>query len=146
MALRQQRYKQAALTYLLYGLIYLGGALYAAETGIALRAMEGSSRWWFLAGAIVTIAFPILIYKQFKWFTRAVVFLLLIRVAGLVKVILGPEASKAVPLPWGGEMPLVVGVIGFMLVALTACIMLARAAWDLPRLSRTVLKRSRDDS
>jgi hypothetical protein len=132
MATSQQRYKHAALAYLIYGLIYLGGAIYVAQVGIAARAMASGSFIWFLVGAAITVGFPILIYKGFKWFTRVVVALLLIRIGGLIKVIFGPEASRPIPMPWGGEVPLVIGAIGFLVVTLMACIMLARAAWDLP--------------
>jgi hypothetical protein len=134
MATRQQRYTHAALAYLIYGLIYLGGAIYVAQTGIVARGMTGGNLVWFLVGAAITVGFPILIYRQFKWFTRVVVVLLLIRIVGLLKVILGPEAGRPVPLPWGGEMPLALGGIGFLVVTAVACLMLARAAWDFPAL------------
>jgi len=130
MASKGEKYRQAAIAYLIYGLIYLGGAIYMAQVGVADRGMKGGAGW-FLLGGLFIIAFPWLIFKGFKWFTRALVLLLLVRIGGLVKVITGPQAWKAVPMPGGWEMPMAVGAALFLLVAAVTCYMLARAAWDL---------------
>ncbi|MBI3988142.1 MAG: hypothetical protein HY347_00850 [candidate division NC10 bacterium] len=131
MATREEKYRQAALAYLIYGLIYLVGALYLAHVGVAERAVRGGSSGWFLLGGLFVIAFPWLIFKGFKWFTRALVLLLLLRIGGLIKVIVGPEGGKPVPMPGGWEMPMALGAAIFLLVAAATCYMLARAAWDL---------------
>lgn len=131
MATREEKYRQAALAYLIYGLIYLVGAIYVAQVGVAERAMRGGAAGWFLLGGLFLIAFPWLIFKGFKWFIRALVLLLLIRIGGLVKVIVGPHGGKSVPMPGGWEMPMAVGAAVFLLVAAVTGYMLARAAWDL---------------
>ncbi len=131
MASKGEKYRQAAIAYFIYGLIYLAGAIYVTQVGVAERAREVGAVGWFLLGGLFVIAFPWLIFKGFKWFTRALVLLLLIRIGGLMKVIAGPAGGKPVPMPGGWEMPMAVGAAIFLLVTAATCYMLARAAWDL---------------
>ena len=52
------------------------------------------------------------------------------RIIGLISVIVKDDGVM-VPLPWGGEIALVLGAAAFMLVAAVACWMLARAGWNI---------------
>jgi hypothetical protein len=126
-----KKYRQAALTYLIYGLIYWGGGFYLIETGISRQ----SGVAWFIVGGLFILLFPPLIWhgarrKTLTWFTRLLAVFVLIRVFGLARVILNDEGT-AVPLPWGGAMPLAYGAVVFLLIAAGTCYMLARAGWNI---------------
>lgn len=131
MAIQQVKFRQAALSYLIYGCLYLAGAAYIATSGVSGRAMTARSTLvWFGVGAILVILFPWLISKGYVWFTRLLVLLVLFRAVGIVRVIVRPTIA-AVPLIGGIELPMSLGAFFFLLVTLGAGYMLARAAWDL---------------
>ncbi len=131
MATRQEKFRQAALSYLTYGCLYLAGAMYIAVTGIAGRAITArSGAIWFGVGTILIILFPWLISKGYVWFTRLLVFLVLLRVVGVARVMITPTIS-VVPLPGGMELSMRTGAAFFLLVTFGTGYMLARAAWDL---------------
>ena len=131
MATRQEKFRQAALSYLIYGCLYLAGAIYIVVIGIAGRAMTGRSGViWFGVGTILIILFPWLISKGSVWFTRLLVVLVLFRVVGVARVMITPTISM-VPLPGGMELSMRTGAAFFLLVTLGTGYMLARAAWDL---------------
>ena len=127
MNLRARKYNQAAVGYLVYGVIYLAGAIYLGRIGKGPDGMV----WWYVIGAAMAFGFPWLIWKRFKWVTRILAVLVFVRVIGLVRVAIR-AGTEAVPLPWGGEIALSHGAIGFMLIAITTCILLARAGWQRP--------------
>ena len=116
---------QAAIGYLVYGLIYLAGAIYLGRIG---KGPDGTVLW-YLIGAAMAFGFPYLIWKRFKWMTRVLAVLVLVRVIGLVRIAARAE-SDPVPLPWGGEIATSHGAIVFMLIAVLTCILLARAGWQ----------------
>jgi hypothetical protein len=120
-----RKYAQAAIAYLVYGLIYLAGAIYLGRIG---KGPEGSV-WWYLIGAAMAFGFPYLIWKRFKWVTRILAVLVLVRVIGLVRIAMR-TGTETVALPWGGEIAVSHGAIAFMLVALVTSILLARAGWQ----------------
>jgi len=131
MAIQQAKFRQAALSYLVYGCLYLAGAAYIAASGIFGRALTSRSALvWFGIGAILIVLFPWLINKGYVWFTRILVLLVLFRAVGVVRVIVRPTIA-AVPLIGGIELPMRLGAFFFLLVTLGTGYMLARAAWDL---------------
>jgi hypothetical protein len=125
MDLRARKYRQAAIGYLVYGVIYLFGAIYLGRVG---KGPDGTV-WWYLIGAAMAFGFPYLIWKRFKWVTRILAVLVLVRVIGLVRIALR-AGMEPVPLPGGGEIATSHGVIVFMLIAVMTCILLARAGWQ----------------
>lgn len=125
MDLQARKYSQAAAGYLVYGLIYLAGAIYLGRIG---RGPDGTV-WWYLIGAAMALGFPYLIWRRFKWVTRALAVLVLIRVIGLLRIAAGAEPDP-VPLPWGGEIASSHGAIVFMLIAVLTCMLLVRAGWQ----------------
>lgn len=125
MDLGARKYTQAAIGYLVYGVIYLAGAIYLGRIG---RGPDATV-WWYIIGAAIAFGFPCLIWKRFKWMTRILSVLLLVRVGGLVRIAVRDDTAP-VPLPWGGEIATSHGAIVFMLIALTTCILLARAGWQ----------------
>lgn len=135
MSTRTQKYHQAALTYLVYGLLYLSGAVYLAEMEVVAR-----SGWvWFLVGAIFVVGLPPLIWKEFKWLTRILAILVFVRVVGLGRTI-SAAGGETVPLPWEEALPLKYGAAAFLLVAVVTDVMLIRAGWNL-----TLLRSDRAD-
>jgi hypothetical protein len=125
MDLTARRYAQAAIGYLVYGVIYLAGAIYLGRIG---RGPDATV-WWYVIGAAIAFGFPCLIWKRFKWMTRILSVLVLVRVVGLVRIAVRADTAP-VPLPWGGQIATSHGAIIFMLIALTTCILLARAGWQ----------------
>ena len=79
---RARKYAQAAIGYFAYGVIYLTGAIYLGRIG---KGPDGTV-WWYLIGAAMAFGFPFLIWKRFKWVTRILAVLVLIRVIGLVRI------------------------------------------------------------
>ncbi|MBI4639747.1 MAG: hypothetical protein HY731_03585 [Candidatus Tectomicrobia bacterium] len=149
--MEEKKYRQAALTYLIYGLIYMGGAIYITWIGAAARAMREGAYIWFALGSLLIVIFPWLIAKRWeiairtypeemrtrervvfsqKWFACLLALLLLVRIWGLIKVMI-ESGSHRVPMPWGAELPLIYGAIGFLIITALTCYMLLRAVWDL---------------
>ena len=125
MDLTARKYNQAAVGYLVYGVIYLAGAIYLGRIG---KGPDGTLCWYFI-GAAMALGFPYLIWKRFKWVTRILAVLVLFRVVGLVRIAIR-AGTAPVPLPWGGQIATAHGAIVFMLIAVTTCILLARAGWQ----------------
>lgn len=126
------RWRAAASAYFIYGVIYMTGAAHLGLTGSSSRTMEPNSWLWYAAGTLMTVGFPLLILKRFKWFTRALFLLLLVRIYGLSQIAMGPTAVEEVPLM--GELALSkgVGAVIFALVAGVTASFLAHAAWGRP--------------
>lgn len=136
MAPRDARFKQAALAYLIYGIVYLGGAIYLAWAGVGARGMTGTRAGiiWFLLGALFIVVFPWLISKGaqgrgYLWFTRVLTLLVAFRAFGVGQVMIAPTVT-AVPLPGGGELSMSAGAALFFIITLATAAMLARAAWS----------------
>lgn len=125
------RYRQAAVTYFIYGLIYLTGAFYAASTGMSERAsLGGGNITWFILGVLIVLVFPYLIWSGYKWFTRILALLLVIRIIGLSSTLVTQESST-IAAPGGVELPGMYGTGVFLIVAVVTCGMLVRAGWNL---------------
>ncbi|MEX0821130.1 MAG: hypothetical protein WD021_03205 [Rhodothermales bacterium] len=123
-----KKYRQAAAAYLIYGILYLFGALYMAQTGASERAMGPGSVWWFLLGGAMVVALPVLIWKEYTWLTRVLAVLVGVRVVGLGRLLVRGEWD-AVPMPWGGTLSEAYGAAVFFVVSVCACVLLARAGW-----------------
>lgn len=125
MTTSERKYHQAAITYLVYGLIYWLGGLYLIEIGVSRQ----DGMLWLIIGAAFVLVFPPLIWKGYKWFTRVLAILVGVRIIGLARVIAGDE-GQTVTLPWNATVPQVVGAYIFLVIAAVACFMLARAGWS----------------
>lgn len=125
-ASRTQKYRQAAVGYFVYGLIYLAGAVYLSSQEQAPQ--EGLI--WFAFGAMMVIIIPVVIWKEFKWITRILALLVAVRVLGVLRLISAGEGDPVV-VPWGGEMSIQMGAVLFFIVAAAECYLLIRAGWDL---------------
>lgn len=112
---RMLKYRQAAVLYFAYGVLYLSKILVMGRQGG--WNMHGYPQWvaWILipVGALITIAFPYLIWRQVRWFTMVLAVLVFIRA---VYLFVQPEVGF---------------YLGPFLVAAATAWMLTRAAWDL---------------
>lgn len=130
MASQETKFRQAAWAYGLYGVSYLGGAIYLAAMGVAPRALTSGDWVWFGLGGIILILFPWLLWRGYKWFARLLVFLMAYRAFEVLRIALAP-GFKEVPLPGGGSIPMTYGALAFFLLTVGAAAIVARAAWDL---------------
>lgn len=122
---RTEKYHQAAITYFIYGLLYLAGAVYLARMDVVDR-----SGWaWFLVGSIFVLGLPPLIWYGFKWVTRILALLVFVRVAGLIRTIITDDGTT-IALPWSGTLPIRIGAFAFLIIAAVTGAMLARAGWE----------------
>lgn len=133
--MREERFRQAAWTYFVYGLLYMAGAIYLSNQGIGARGMRGvAGLMWFVLGTLFIVVFPWLIARGargsgYLWFTRILTLLVAYRAFEVGRVALAPKV-RSVPLPGGGEIPMSLGAGLFFLITLATMAMLARAAWS----------------
>ena len=130
MTTREERFKQAAWTYFVYGVLYWLGGLYLSTRGLTV----GRGIFWFVLGALFIVAFPWLIARGargsgYLWFTRILTLLVAFRAFGVGRVMLAPTIPS-VPLPGGAEVPMRLGAGIFFLLTVATMAMLARAAWS----------------
>jgi hypothetical protein len=139
--MREAKFRQAALAYRIYGVIYLVGAVYLVLVGVGARGTTGPGPGWLLVfaftlGLLFVVLFPWLIARGphgwgYLWFTRLLAVFLLVRVVGVAQVARAPSVPT-VPLPGGGEVSMSLGATVFALIALATAVMVARAGWNLP--------------
>lgn len=129
---KSPKYRDAALAYLAYGLLYEGYAvysLYLRESPVAMPQQE-----LFLGvGLVFTLLFPYLLYRGVRWFARVLAVLVGLRALALVAVLAGAEMGVL----FRGELALLrqmssVGVYwGALAVTLGTLYLLVRAGWNL---------------
>ncbi|MBI2466209.1 MAG: hypothetical protein HYV62_00015 [Candidatus Rokubacteria bacterium] len=136
MATRDARFRQAAIAYVVYGILYMAGAIYLVSQGIGVRGMTGRAAGivWFVLGTLFIVVFPWFIAKGaqrrgYLWFTRILTLLVAFRAFGVGQIALKPTIPS-VPLPGGGEISMATGAWVFFLITLGTMVMLARAAWS----------------
>jgi hypothetical protein len=134
LATREEKFKQAARAYFVYGVVYMVGAIYLASHGMGARGMRaGAGVMWFVLGALFIIVFPWMIArgdrgKGYLWFCRILTLLVAYRAFEVGRVALAPTILS-VPLPGGGEVSMSLGAAVFFVITLATALMLARAAW-----------------
>ena len=135
MTSREAKFKQAAWTYLIYGIIYWFGGLYLQTRGL------GPGRYvafWFVVGAILVLSVPYLLSREVRWFERWVLSrrdfarimtaLVVFRAFEVGRIALRGGAAS-MPAVGGGILPTQIGAWVFFLITLGTAVMLARAAW-----------------
>jgi hypothetical protein len=138
MATREARYRQAAWTYVAYGVVYWLGGLALATGGLGPRGMERGGITWFVVGALFVVAFPWLLVKERPWFDRWVLsrrdfarvltLLVAIRAVEVARIARIPRAETVSAL--GLDVPMRAGAWVFCLLTVVTAAMLARAAWS----------------
>lgn len=118
---RELKFRQAAIVYLHYALLYAAGALALVERGL-MPGARGPIWIWFLAGAAITaVVVWGLWWWQNVWFARVLWGVVTLRLPTLVE---GAFFGGAIDVPravyWAAGL--------VVLVVLAA---LARAGWDL---------------
>ena len=141
MGTRDDRFRQAAWTYVLYGVVYWLGGLALAAAGRGPRGMERGGVAWFVVGALFVVVFPWLLVRERAWFDRVVlsrrdfarVLALLVafravEVARLALASRPPDASRVPVL--GVGVPVDAGAWVFCLITVVTAAVLARAGWS----------------
>jgi hypothetical protein len=138
MATREDRYRQAAWTYVAYGAVYWLGGLALATAGLGPRGMERGGAAWFVVGALFVIVFPWLLLRERGWFARWILsrrdfariltVLVAIRAVEVARIARAPRAETVSVL--GLDVSVRLGAWVFCLLTVLTAAMLARAAWS----------------
>jgi hypothetical protein len=138
MATREERYRQAAWTYVAYGVAYWLGGLVLASGGFGPRGMERGGMAWFVVGALFVIVFPWLLVRERRWFdrwilsrrdfARVLTVLVAIRAIEVARIAWMPRAETVSVL--GVDVSMRVGAWVFCLLTAVTAVMLARPAWS----------------
>ncbi len=112
---RARKYRQAAIIYFAYGVYYLAGVIgLGRRSGWVMHGYNPIFAWVLIpVGALITIAFPIFVWRQVRWFTCALAIVVFARSVYLFSQLTLPS------------------FLGPFIVAAVAAWMLARAGWDL---------------
>ncbi len=134
---REERFKQAAWAYLVYGLLYWFGGFYLQLQGL------GRGRgvlFWFVLGGLLVVVIPYLLARERAWFDRWVLsrrdfarfltVLMLFRAFEVGRIALRGPAATAMPAIGGGVLPTRLGAWLFFAITLAAAALVARAAWS----------------
>ena len=120
-------YKEAAIAYLIYGIIYLAGAIYLSQIGLSDRGAMDNGGWiWYAVGALMVVGFPLIIWRGVRWFTLLIASFMLYRVYELTRIAFDAQ-QDFLPMPWGGDMTRSTGAIIFAVIAVLTMGMLLRA-------------------
>jgi hypothetical protein len=138
MATREARYRQAAWTYVAYGVVYWLGGLVLASSGLRPRGMERGGAAWFVVGALFVVVFPWLLVRVRAWFERWVLsrrdfarvltLLVALRAVEVARIARAPRAETVSVL--GLAVSLRAGAWVFCLLTVVTAVMLGRAAWS----------------
>jgi hypothetical protein len=134
------RFRLAARAYRIYGVIYWIGGFYLALHGIGIRG-ERTMQWgvvWIVLGLVFIVAIPYLLVQRRAWFerwilsrrdfARVLTAFMTLRAWHVLQVAVRPETGS-VPAPWGGEIAFRDAAPEFLLVTVTALVLIGRAAW-----------------
>jgi hypothetical protein len=134
---RDQRFRQAAWTYLAYGIVYWVGGLVLMAAGLGPRGMPRGAAW-FVVGALFVVAIPWLLVRERGWFERWVLsrrdfariltLLVVLRAIEVGRIALSPR-SELVSVG-GFAVPMSLGAAVFCLITVVTAAMIARAAWS----------------
>jgi hypothetical protein len=130
-----RRYRDAAVAYFVYGVVYLIGAGHLGLTGASSRTAESGAWVWYAVGIVILVTFPWLIARGYVWFTRLIALHLGVRIYGLFLIAAGPTGHEPLELLGGASVSKTVGAIAFASVAAVAAAFLIRASW--PRSTGT---------
>ncbi len=136
MSARERKFRQAAWTYLAYGVVYWITALYLQLTVFPARG----SMFWFGAGALIAVGVPWILAAPRPWFERWVLarrdvarilaVLVAVRAVFVARLALAGPESMRMPSFGGGVPPNAAGAWLMAAIAAATAVMLARAAWQ----------------
>jgi hypothetical protein len=134
------RFRAAAIAYLVYGVVYWVGGLYLVSQGVGVAGGRGGDTGaslvaWGLMGLAPLVVIPLLLWRPWSWFggwvsRRSFAWLLALflalRVWAVAKTAV--RGGGTVIAPWGGEVTFRPGAIVFLMVTLVALVFVTRAA------------------
>jgi hypothetical protein len=131
MATRDEKFRQAAWTYAVYGVVYWLGGLALAAAGLGPRGME-RGRWaWFVVGALFVLIIPWVLTRPWRWrraFAAVLALLVGYRAFEVARLAAAPR-TETVPV-LGVDIPFRLGAWAFCLLTLATAVMLVRASWS----------------
>jgi hypothetical protein len=135
------RFRVAAIAYLVYGLFYWVGGLFLLSRGVGVAGGRGGDTGssmvaWGLVGLVPLVVIPLLLWWPWSWLNgwisrRSLAWLVAIFLAvrawavGRVAV----RGGATVSAPWGGEITFRSGAMVFFVVTLVALFFITRAVW-----------------
>jgi len=132
------RFRQAAWTYVAYGVIYWVGGLVLMSAGLGPGGMTRGGAAWFVVGALFVVVFPWLLVRERGWFHRWVLsrrdfariltLLVAIRAVEVARIAWSPSSDLVSV--GGFAVPTRAGAAAFFLVTVLTAVVLARAAWS----------------
>jgi hypothetical protein len=138
MATRDERYRQAAWTYVVYGVAYWLGGLALAGAGLGPRGMERGGLTWFVVGALFVVVIPWLLVRERTWFARWILsrrdfariltLLVVLRAVEVARIARAPRVETLSVL--GLDVSMRAGAWAFCLLTIVTAVMIARAAWS----------------
>jgi hypothetical protein len=133
----ERKFRQAAGTYLAYGIVYWVVALYLQ---LRVFTVRGPLLVWFALGAAIALGVPWLLMRRRRWFerwilarrdfARIVAALVALRAIAVASIALHGPARMRMPSLGSGVPATEAGAWLMALVAAVTCLMLARAAWQ----------------
>lgn len=141
------RFRLAAWTYFVYGVIYWVVAFYLELTVFPVRR---GLLVWFVIGALVTVGVPWVLARRRPRFEQwalarrdfARVITILVAARALIIASLAAQGPEALRMPrfGGGVPPTAAGAWGMAVVAAVTAVILARAGWHDATASRSPLR------
>ena len=148
MATRDERYRQAAWTYVVYGVVYWLGGLALAAAGRGPRGME-RGRWaWFVVGALFVVVIPWLLAREVAVarvcarFAGVLTLLVAYRAFEVARIAVRSRAATPCPRS-GSTCPCSVGAWAFCLLTVGTAAHARRARPGAGRRERVAIRASR---
>jgi hypothetical protein len=134
------RFRDAARAYLVYGVIYWLGGVWLAYQGVGVAGdLAGRGVLWIALGLVFVVGIPYLLRRPRPWFERWILgrrdfariltLFMAVRAWAVLRVVLRPETAT-VAAPWGGEVTFRTGAAVFFIVTIVAALFVAVAAWS----------------
>ncbi len=135
-AAQQRKFKQAAIAYLIYGVLYEGFAVLRIwQNGLPPVVSYTTMVSYLVIGALIMVLFPYLVYRGYRRFTQLVSLLVGLRAIALLGVLGGfrlPFLYDREPFFLKQMSPDAVYAAA-LLVTLVTMVCLIRAGWQIER-------------
>lgn len=136
---QQTKFAQAAVVYLIYGILYEGFALLRVwESGLPPGVSISTTATYLIIGALIMVLFPYFIYRRYRRFTQLVAFLVGLRAVALIGILGGfrlPFYYDREPFFLRQMSPDAVYAVA-LIITLVTLFFLIRAGWDFGRSRR----------
>lgn len=130
----QKRFAQAAIAYLIYGLLYEGfAALRIWEGRLPLGVPTSMTASYLIIGGLIMLLVPYFVYRGYRRFTQLVAFLVGLRAIALIGILGGfhlPFFYEREPF-FLKKMSTDAVYVAALLITLVTLFFLGRAGWNL---------------